>query len=163
MAKDNKKVRLSKKKTESNDIERVLDAYQFMRREGLNHLEVQESDSKLIIKRCKENGNDPSPSAPEQKTIAAHPKPATDEKKESLVPSIKSPLMGTLYRSSSPSADPFVREGETVEAGAILCIVEAMKVMNEIRAEKSCRIKKILVENGKPVTASQPLFEVEFL
>lgn len=74
---------------------------------------------------------------------------------------VKSPLNGVFYRASSPQSDPFVKEGDTVDPGKILCIIEAMKVMNEIRATMKCKINKILIENGKPVSAQQDLFSIE--
>lgn len=87
---------------------------------------------------------------------------------ESPVPSgtaqgteILSPMVGTFYRAPAPDAEPFVKEGDTIQTGQVLCIVEAMKLMNEIEAEISGRILKILVENGQPVEFNQPLFLVE--
>lgn len=73
----------------------------------------------------------------------------------------KSPMVGTFYRAPSPSAPPFVEVGATVKAGDTLCIIEAMKLMNEIEAEKSGVIKEILVENGQPVEFGEPLFIIE--
>ncbi len=72
-----------------------------------------------------------------------------------------SPLAGVFYRTPSPTSPPFVKEGDIVDAGQTLCIVEAMKVMNEIKAEKRCCIVKIVAENSRPVTAGQALFHVE--
>ena len=74
---------------------------------------------------------------------------------------IDSPLVGTLYRAPSPEAAPFVKVGDKVTPDTVVCIVEAMKVMNEIKAEKSGVIKEILVENGSPVEFGQPLFVIE--
>jgi len=74
---------------------------------------------------------------------------------------IPSPMVGTFYRSPSPGADPFVNQGDTVNAGSVLCIIEAMKLMNEIEAEISGRIVKILVEDSDPVEYNQPLFLIE--
>ena len=74
---------------------------------------------------------------------------------------ITSPMVGTFFRSPSPEADPFVYEGKSVERGEIICIIEAMKLMNEIEAEQSGIIKKILVEDSEPVEFGQPLFLVE--
>ena len=71
---------------------------------------------------------------------------------------INSPMPGTFYRSSSPDADPFVKEGDQVVKGDTLCIIEAMKIMNEIEAEENGTIEKVLVENGSPVEFDQPLF-----
>ena len=74
---------------------------------------------------------------------------------------ITSPIVGTFYRSPSPDADPYVEEGEYVKRGQVLCIVEAMKLMNEIESEVDGRITKILVESTKPVEYGQPLFLID--
>ena len=74
---------------------------------------------------------------------------------------IESPLVGTFYRSASPDAEPFVQVGSKVDADTIVCIIEAMKVMNEVKAEKSGIIKEILVENGSPVEYGMPIFVIE--
>jgi acetyl-CoA carboxylase biotin carboxyl carrier protein len=87
---------------------------------------------------------------------AAPPPPAEEE----LTP-IASPLVGTFYRASSPDADPFVSVGARVNKDTVVCIIEAMKVMNEIKAETSGVIKKILVENATAVQFGQPMFLVE--
>lgn len=74
---------------------------------------------------------------------------------------IESPIVGTFYRSSAPGAEPMVKVGSKVDPETVVCIVEAMKVMNEIKAEKSGIVKEILVENGQPVEFGQPLFILE--
>ena len=74
---------------------------------------------------------------------------------------IKSPIVGTFYRAPAPDADSYVQVGDVVSAGTVLCIVEAMKLMNEIESDASGKIVKILVENGKPVEYNQPLFLLE--
>ncbi|MBN2355502.1 acetyl-CoA carboxylase biotin carboxyl carrier protein, partial [candidate division KSB1 bacterium] len=71
------------------------------------------------------------------------------------------PMVGTFYRAPAPDADPYVREGDIISPGKVLCIIEAMKLMNEIEAEISGKITKILVENAKPVEYNQPLFLVD--
>lgn len=92
------------------------------------------------------------------------PKASTVEQ-ESVVSNntveVRSPMVGTFYRAPSPDADPYVDVGQTVSVGQTLCIVEAMKLMNEIEAEISGKIVKILVENAQPVEYNQPLFLVE--
>ncbi len=88
--------------------------------------------------------------------VGQHPD-GTDEHLEKIV----SPMVGTFYRSPNPEADPFVFEGKRVERGEVLCIIEAMKLMNEIEAEKSGIIRKILVRDSEPVEYGQPLFLVE--
>lgn len=87
----------------------------------------------------------PSPESP--------PRPAGIE--------IKSPMVGTFYRAPAPEAPPFVEAGQAIEPGQVLCIIEAMKLMNEIKSEVKGRILQILVENGQPVEFGQPLFLVE--
>ncbi|SNR60038.1 acetyl-CoA carboxylase biotin carboxyl carrier protein [Desulfurobacterium atlanticum] len=74
---------------------------------------------------------------------------------------VKSPIVGTFYRAPSPGAEPFVKEGDFVEKGQTLCIIEALKVMNEIESDVSGRVVKILVEDGQPVEFDQPLFHIE--
>jgi acetyl-CoA carboxylase biotin carboxyl carrier protein len=74
---------------------------------------------------------------------------------------VEAPMVGTFYRASSPTAEPYVREGDVVKEGQILCIIEAMKLMNEIESKAAGRIVKILVENGQPVEYGQPLFLLE--
>jgi acetyl-CoA carboxylase biotin carboxyl carrier protein len=74
---------------------------------------------------------------------------------------VRSPIVGTFYRAPSPTADPYVQVGQDVKVGSVLCIIEAMKLMNEIESEVEGKISKILVENGKPVEYNQVLFLVE--
>lgn len=88
---------------------------------------------------------------------AAAPTPAASK---NLV-EIKSPMVGTFYRAPAPDADPYAQVGSAISKGQVLCIIEAMKLMNEIEADFSCRIAEILVDNGQPVEYNQPLFRVE--
>ena len=74
---------------------------------------------------------------------------------------VESPMVGTFYRAASPDADPFVEEGTNVRKGQPLCIIEAMKMMNEIEADTAGRVVRILVENGNPVEYGQPLMIIE--
>jgi acetyl-CoA carboxylase biotin carboxyl carrier protein len=85
---------------------------------------------------------------------------AAEEAKTPTV-TIEAPMVGTFYRASAPDAAPFVHEGDVVKEDQVLCIIEAMKLMNEIEAKMAARIVKILVENGQPVEYGQPLFLVE--
>ncbi len=97
----------------------------------------------------------PAPVAPAAPAAAAAPaSPAAAQ-------TMKSPMVGTFYRSASPTAAPFVEEGQSVKEGDTLCIIEAMKMMNQIQADRSGVIKKILVDNGATVEFDQPLFEFE--
>ena len=74
---------------------------------------------------------------------------------------VKSPIVGTFYRASSPTAEPFVKVGDLVDVGAVLCIVEAMKLMNEIECERAGEVVKLFVENGQPVEYGEPLFKIK--
>ena len=98
-----------------------------------------------------------TPFPPGRSQSAAPAAPAAPDKSKL----IESPIVGTFYRSATPGAEAFVKVGDKVEADQTVCIVEAMKVMNEIKAEKSGVIKEILVENGQPVEFGQPLFVLE--
>ena len=98
----------------------------------------------------------PAPPPPAQTTAAAAPEPAEEQN----VHVISSPIVGTFYRSPSPSADPFVKIGSNVSPESVVCIIEAMKLMNEIQAEATGEVVKIYVENGQPVEYGQPLFGI---
>lgn len=101
----------------------------------------------------------PVAAAPAAPAPVAAPTPATAEPVAANL--MKSPMVGTFYRSSSPTADPFVTEGQSVKEGDTLCIIEAMKMMNQVQADRSGVIKKVLVDNGSTVEFDQPLFEFE--
>jgi acetyl-CoA carboxylase biotin carboxyl carrier protein len=93
-----------------------------------------------------------------------NPEPAAAEEKKSETENlheIKSPIVGTLYRAPAPDADPYIQVGDTISVGSVLCIVEAMKLMNEIESDVSGKVVKILVENGRPVEYNQPLFLIQ--
>ena len=99
----------------------------------------------------------PAPAAaPAVESTPAAPAPAASGNNV-----MRSPMVGTFYRSASPNAAPFVEEGQTVKEGDTLCIIEAMKMMNQIQADRSGTIKKILVENGATVEFDQAIFEIE--
>lgn len=87
--------------------------------------------------------------------------PSSEKNISSKMHEIKSPIVGTFYRAPSPDADPYVQVGDSISNGTVLCIVEAMKLMNEIESDISGKVVKILVENGTPVEYNQPLFLVE--
>ena len=105
------------------------------------------------------------PAAAPQPQTAAPPPPAAAPAEEQApaaeAPVMRSPMVGTFYRSASPTAAPFVEEGQAVKEGDTLCIIEAMKMMNQIQADRSGTIRKVLVENGATVEFDQPLFEFE--
>ena len=139
---------------------------------GIAELEVQRGDNRVRIRRAvysspQEIVVSPSPlvSAPSAVAAPAPPVPAVESHKEppkadpSLV-LVKSPIVGTFYESPSPDAPPFVRVGERVQPGKVLCIIESMKLMNEIEAETSGVIESKLVLNGQPVEYGEALFAV---
>jgi len=100
----------------------------------------------------------------EAKKQVVEEKPVEIEVKEEVGENIyvvESPIVGTFYRAPAPGAEPFVKEGDFVEKGQTLCIIEALKVMNEIESEVSGKVVKILVENGQPVEYGQPLFHIQ--
>lgn len=88
-------------------------------------------------------------------------KPEDSVPKEDNLHVIKSPIVGTFYRSPAPDADPYVQLGDTVNSGTVLCIVEAMKLMNEIECDISGKVVQMLVDDGTPVEYNQPLFKIE--
>lgn len=102
----------------------------------------------------------PAEEAAIQRVVPALSEEAKKEEEKGLV-EISSPMVGTFYRTPSPEAKPFVEEGDEIEEGKVICIIEAMKLMNEIKSEMRGKIARILVENGHPVEYGQPLFLVE--
>ena len=143
------------------DIDRIKTVIDLMREHELNEFAIEEPDFKLTLKR----GGPammmaPQMMAPAMAPAAAKPAPAAPAADENLTP-IPSPLVGTFYRAGSPDADPFVAVGSRVNKDTVVCIIEAMKVMNEIKAETSGVVKKILVENATAVQFGQSMFLIE--
>jgi acetyl-CoA carboxylase biotin carboxyl carrier protein len=105
----------------------------------------------------------PSPVQTQAETPAPAPTPKPEVPKEdtSRYVEVKAPIVGTFYRAPSPEAEPFVKEGDLVKKGQVLCIIEAMKLMNEIESEVSGVVRKILVSNGEPIEYGQVLFLIE--
>lgn len=132
---------------------------EFMKENGLNYLEVRKGDFYLILQTG--NGNTVVRPVRKQDVFQTSTEKKDFEKEDSNLVPVKSPLIGIFYRSPSPHAPAFVEIDTIVKKGETLCIVEAMKVMNEIKAECAGRIKKILVENGSPVEYGQTLFFIE--
>jgi acetyl-CoA carboxylase biotin carboxyl carrier protein len=150
----------------ANDIkDKVKSLYGIMKDEKIEELEVNSKDYKLCIKRKSPNeGKQLAAAAPVKTQAGATEAQAEQQPKQEADLSgetIKSPITGVFYKSPSPSSPVFVKEGDVVETGKTLCIVEAMKVMNEIKATFKVKIVKILAENGKSVNSGQALFEVE--
>ena len=147
---------------ENNLEEKVKSLYEVMQQEKVEEIRIDSSDIKLHIRR--KNYSRPvqrvvpqvQQAQPVQQETAAAPQQVVSGDS-----TIKSPITGVFYRSPSPTSPMFVKEGDVVESGKTLCIVEAMKVMNEIKATERAKIVKVLVENGESITSQQDLFVIE--
>ncbi|PKN00870.1 MAG: acetyl-CoA carboxylase biotin carboxyl carrier protein subunit [Elusimicrobia bacterium HGW-Elusimicrobia-1] len=144
--------------------EKVKDAYGSMCDEGLLEMEIKEGDVAVYIRRAGADDAVESSGRAADDSRRRAAAPSSVPQKEPALPAgrnLTSPINGIFYRSSSPKSPPFSSEGDTVDAGKTLCIIEAMKVMNEIKADSRVKIVKILVENGIGVTQGQPIMLVE--
>jgi acetyl-CoA carboxylase biotin carboxyl carrier protein len=138
------------------DLEQLKALIQAAEEHALTELRLEDGDEKIVIRR------EPSVSVSSAPVQVAPAKAATAPAAAVVEGEfITSPFVGTFYRAASPTSSPFVEAGQRVEKGRPLCIVEAMKLMNEIEAEFACTILEILVENGKPVEYGDKLFRVE--
>jgi acetyl-CoA carboxylase biotin carboxyl carrier protein len=141
------------------DLRKLKTLIELVEASGIAELEITEGEEKVRISRMSTAGQVVySPAAAQAPAAAAPPSvaaPAAAPVIEGHI--VKSPMVGTFYRSSSPGASPFVEIGQTVKEGQTLCIIEAMKLLNEIESDKAGVIKEILVENGQPVEYGQPL------
>lgn len=143
----------SEQRKEIQELVEILDG------QNLNEIEVQRGDLRIRIRR--ESAAVVSAPAPSSTGSGQAPDATADSvERESLV-TVTSPVVGTFYRSSSPDTGPYVEEGDLVSRGQVLCIVEAMKLMNEIESEVDGRVVKVLVENEAGVEFGQPLFLIE--
>ncbi len=136
-----------------NNKDSLKKLYQFMLKENLLELDWCKNNSRIFIKRD-------YPKKPVYIKKEENKKEENSIEKQNLK-EIISPIVGTFYSSPSPTSPPYVREGDEVDADQTVCIVEAMKIMNEIKAVAKCKIHKILVANGESVTLNQPLFLVK--
>jgi acetyl-CoA carboxylase biotin carboxyl carrier protein len=155
---------------ELEQVERLL---AFMAEQGLEEFEYSRGDFQIRLKKSAANST-PVPqrsvSAPEIVVAGSNPPgveaaaPARDTAVEvgraEDLHIVKSPIVGTFYSAPSPGAEPFVKVGDRVEAGQVLCIVEAMKLMNEIESDMGGEVMRIFVENGQPVEYGEPLFAI---
>ncbi|GHA21007.1 acetyl-CoA carboxylase biotin carboxyl carrier protein [Oceanisphaera arctica] len=152
------------------DIRKIKKLIELVEESGIAELEISEGEESVRISRY---GNPGQAMQPQYQQIQAAPAPAAPmaaalapAAAEAAAPAIsghvmRSPMVGTFYRASSPGAKNFAEVGQTVNVGDTLCIVEAMKMMNQIEADKSGVIKAILIDNGQPVEFDEPLFIIE--
>jgi len=152
------------------DLEYVKQVLELVENSSVNEIELEEEGKKIRITKSVPQNSAPMYLPPVQHQVmmpapetvqapsAVEATPAADTKKYH---EIKSPIVGTFYRAPSPDAPPYVDIGSKVKQGSVLCIVEAMKLMNEIESDVSGTIVKVNVENGKPVEYGQVLFLVE--
>lgn len=147
------------------DLNQVKEMAEIMREHDLSELSLEEGEVKVTLKRGAAVAMAPAPMAV---PVAAAPVPAaatasggeSGDAGEAGV-GIRSPLVGTFYRAASPEAEPYVRVGDRVGKDTVVCLIEAMKVMNEVKAETAGVIREIRVENGAAVQFGQELFRVE--
>ena len=156
------------------DIKQIQELIKFVSRSGVNEVAIEQEDFKITIKTNQApvyvNAALPAAAAPQPVAPVAAAPVATVEAKADSAPAaddtskyitIKSPMIGTFYRSSSPDKPSFANVGDEIGTGKVICIIEAMKLFNEIESEVSGRIVKVLVDNATPVEYDQPLFLVE--
>ena len=150
------------------DLRKLKTLIDLVQQSGIAELEITEGEERVRISR---GGTSPAPAAPVVQHIVTSTEAAADAGAPGTPASpppgpadadlIKSPMVGTFYRSSAPGAKAFVEVGQSVKAGEPVCIIEAMKLLNEIDSDRDGVIKAILVENGQPVEYGQPLFVFE--
>lgn len=152
------------------DINLIKKLVKLVDESGVTDLEIENEGFKVkIAKKIRSYQAVPAVPALSSAPVSQHlsaddksaEKPEAKEERAANIHEIKSPIVGTFYRAPAPDADSYVQVGDTVSAGSVLCIVEAMKLMNEIESDVSGKIVKILVENGKPVEYNQPLFLIQ--
>lgn len=154
------------------DIKQIQELIKFVSRSGVNEVAIEQEDFKITIKTNQTptvvHATVPAPvvqaaipvaAAPQAAAAPAASAPAAEDTSKYIT--IKSPMIGTFYRSSSPDKPLFVNVGDEISTGKVICIIEAMKLFNEIESEVSGRIVKVLVDNASPVEYDQPLFLVE--
>jgi acetyl-CoA carboxylase biotin carboxyl carrier protein len=152
------------------DLRKLKTIIDLVESSGIAELEIEEGEERVRITRTLSAPAVAMASAPQQFMVAPQAAPAAPAAAAAAAPAapaeisghkITSPMVGTFYRAPSPGASPFVEVGSSVKEGDPLCIIEAMKLMNEIDADKSGVVKAILVENGEAVEFGQPMFIIE--
>ncbi|MCP4995894.1 MAG: acetyl-CoA carboxylase biotin carboxyl carrier protein [Gammaproteobacteria bacterium] len=148
------------------DIRKVKKLIELLEESDVAEIEIHEGEESVRISRQSAYLQSAAMAAPLAVAPAIAPQAAAPaaEPEEPALPSghqVTSPMVGTFYRAPSPGAATFVEEGQKVAAGDTLCIIEAMKILNQIESDKTGTVKKILVENGQPVEYNEPLFIIE--
>lgn len=158
------------------NIKEIQDLIKFVAKSGVNEVEIEQPDFKIIIKSEEKENTEkqiivqaaapvaaaPVAAAPVAAAPApAAPAPAPAVEEDAKYVTIPSPMIGTFYRSSGPDKEPFISVGDTIGLGDPVCIIEAMKLFNEIEAEVTGKIVKVLVDDATPVEYDQPLFLVD--
>ena len=146
------------------NVKKIEEVILLMEKHNLTEVSIEEEGKKIHLRKgavgvIEEVIKTPSPVLTPIEPKAAQPEPVKEESKNVL--EIKAPMVGTFYRSPSPDAKSYVDIGSTVKEGDVLCIIEAMKLMNEIKSEVKGKIVDVLVENGDPIEFGQVLFLVE--
>jgi acetyl-CoA carboxylase biotin carboxyl carrier protein len=147
------------------DLALLKKLVRIVERSGVEEVEIEEEGLRIRVAKNSHNNSSPQAAAGTQRDQAPAPPAAetapSPAPPEAKLHEIKSPIVGTFYRAPAPDADPYVEVGQTVQPKTVLCIIEAMKLMNEIESDAAGRVTKILVENGQPVEYNQPLFLIE--
>ncbi len=145
------------------ETSRLKELIELMDRNQLEELEVVDGDQRIRLRKRPEKVREvvsmSTLHAPAGSVVPAPVEtPASDAAAFDPAKAIQSPMVGTFYRSSGPDAEPFVEVGDQVQEGQVLCIVEAMKVMNEVKADRTGVVESVLLDDGNPVEFGQPLF-----
>jgi acetyl-CoA carboxylase biotin carboxyl carrier protein len=146
------------------DIRKIKKLIDLIEESDIAEIEISEGEESVRISRYSSNVavQHAAPVAIAAAPVAAAPVATAAPAEEKVTGhAVKSPMVGTFYRSASPESAPFAEVGQSVTVGQTLCIIEAMKILNQIEADKSGKIKQILVENAQPVEYGQPLFIIE--
>ena len=145
------------------DLRKIKKLMELLEESGLTEIEVKEGEESIKLSRAKKTENTiPSPHAKKIQEVTENIKEEKINQQEKPEgETIDSPMVGTFYRGPSPDSKPFVEKGQKVNKGDTVCILEAMKMMNQVTAERNCVIKDILVDDAEPVEFGQPLFIIE--
>ncbi len=149
------------------NIKEIKEVINLMNENSLTEIELEKDGLKIRIKKCSGGGIESTVADETARRLAAAPAVSTAHVEQPAMPpksknlEIKSPMVGTFYKAPSPDSPPFVKVGDNVEKGQVVCIIEAMKLMNEIKSEVKGKIVAALVENADPVEFGQTLFLVE--